>query len=192
MSNTKLFEPDTPTIDPITEGVRSLRQQHKANAEAHHLAFETRAESEWLRAEQQRKDSFINKYREDNYERLRYPYPDHSPAAQYRVSLPKDSRIESLAAVKEYGEMLYCCLARTPRRKVTLDCVQEWFAPYIPVTGDTSITEDVGRGGVRNTLTHATGLSEALGRILTNTWLVDVQFGQVTWNPGEDIEPSEY
>jgi hypothetical protein len=191
MSNTKPFEADAPKqIDPITEGVHQLRLQHKANVEAHRAAFEARAEQEYQRYLARQKESFITKYREDHYVRPPYPYADLSPAGQYRVSLPNDQRLEKLAAVKEYGELLYCLLARAGG-KISVSEVQQQFKPYLPVTGDTNITEDVGTSGARRMVTHATGLSKELADLLTQTWLVDVEFGQVLWKE-KDFEISEY
>jgi len=193
MTNTKPFEVEAPKpIDPIAEGVQKLRQQHKAHVEAHRVAFETRAESEWVRSEQRRKESFINTFREDHYIPLPYPWKDLSKADQYRISLPYDTRIEGLAAVKLYDQMLYCFLARTPGRKATVEQVQTWFAPYLPVTGEASVTEDIQTGGARHTITHASNLSKPLADLLARTWLVKCKFGKVTWNPGEAFDPSEY
>jgi hypothetical protein len=146
MTNTKPFAADTPKpIDPIAEGVHQLRLRHKAHVEAHRAAFEARAEQEYRRYLARQKESFVNKYCEDNYVRPRYPYADLSQAGQYRVSLPKEQRLDGLAAVKEYGELLYCLLARAGG-KLSVSEVQEQLKPYLPVTGDTNITEDVGTG----------------------------------------------
>jgi hypothetical protein len=193
MSNTKPFEADAPKqIDPINDGVHKLRQQHKLNAEAHRTAFEQRAATMWERAEQERRTSWISKYREDNYVPLPYPWKDLSKEDQYRISLPSDTRIDALAAVKLHDQMLYCFLARTPERKATVEQIQTWFAPYLPVTGEMSVTEDIQTGGARHTITHAANLSKPLADLLARTWLVKCKFGKVTWNPGEGFEPSEY
>lgn len=90
MPNSKVsmpFAPPAPTTRDqiIAEGAVRLREQHKANVEAHRAAFEARAESEWLRAEAKRKSDFIEKFRYDHYVRPSYPYADLSPAGQCRV-----------------------------------------------------------------------------------------------------------
>jgi hypothetical protein len=88
-------------------------------------------------------------------------------------------------AVNLYDQALCCLLARTPNRTADIKLVQEWFKPFMPVTGDMSITEDVGTGGARRVVTHASGLSKDLADLLTGTWLIDVEFGKVIWKDRE-------
>jgi hypothetical protein len=186
----KPFEADSTTPDLIQEGVRRLRAQHRTNADAHRAAFEQQVSAAFERHEADRRQQWIDEYRQDHFVALRYPYESYTPAEQYRVSLPKDTRIEGLAAAGLYDQVLYCFLARAGR-SATVKQVQEWFAPYMPVAGDTRIEETMGQGHSANTVVHASGLSTGLADLLTKTWLVDVELGKVKWMDREH-DPSEY
>ena len=198
------FKPETPipkTRDEIiTAGVITLRQAHKANIEAHRIAFDARAEQRWVEHLAKQKADWIATFKEDNYVKPPYPYSDYSQPAQYRVSLEPDRRIDGLAAVELYDEMLYCFLARSGSNKATVDQVKAWFKPYFEVDGDYSILVDrdfpdrtytTDHPTHSNVIIHAKELSKQLADILCDTWMIDVRFGQVVWKE-RDIEHSEY
>jgi hypothetical protein len=196
------FLPDISDKDRIiNQGVEQLRLAHKQRVESHRLECVARAEREYLRAEQRRHDAFVTKWLEDNYVRKSYPYGDLSPAGQYRVSLEPDKRLDGLAAVQEWSELLYCLLARGgSSNKAPIDKVKAWFKPYVAVDGDYSILVDrdfpdrtytTDQPTHSNVIIHAKELSKQLADILTDTWMIEVRFGQVVWKE-RDIERSEY
>jgi hypothetical protein len=200
----KPFPPEISDRDRIiTEGIQRLRTQHKSDVESHRRAFETRAEQEWERSERRRRDAFISKFTDDHYVRPRYKYSDLSPHGQYRVSLTSDQRLDGLAAVKLYGEMLYCFLVRnTTANKATIDDVKGWFRPYLrDVDGDYKIVSQRGSTDrmravtdvpTANYIIHAKDISRALADILTDTSMVSVEFGKVRWVAPEDVNVEEY
>lgn len=176
----------------IAEGVIRLRQKHKQDVESHREAFDKKAEQKWVEHLAKQKADWIARYKQDNYLPLGDPWKDLSKEDLYRISLPYDTRIEKLAAIELYDQMLYVFLARAPKRTATVEQIQGWFAPYMSVTGDVSVTEEMQTGGARHTITHASGLSKPLADLLSRTWLVRCRFGKVTWVPGEEFDPSEY
>ena len=199
------FPPDTATPktrdEIITSGTIKLRHAHKQQVDSHRAAFEARAESEWLRAEQRRKEAFITKYREDNYVKPRYPYADYFPAAQYRVSLEPDRRIEGLAAVELWSEVLHCFMSRSGTNKAPIDLVKSWFRPYCEVDGNYSILSDrdfpqnrayaTDQPSHSNVIVHAQKLSKQLSDILTDTWMIEARYGHVVWKE-RDIDATEF
>jgi hypothetical protein len=180
------------TRTTIVEQAReALREKHRTAVAEAKAKFETRCEQEWARAEEKRKADFINKYRFDNAPTFSYPYAHISDAEAVRLATPAEDRITVLAEHRFFEELLYVLLARN-NRKATVEQIQGWLAPYIPVTGEVSVAEDIQTGGARHTITHASNLSKPLADLFARTWLVKCKFGKVTWNPGEGFDPSEY
>ena len=118
------------------------------------------------------------------------------------MSLPYDERLDKLAAVQEFGELLYCLMARnTTNGKATIDQVKSWLTPFLSeVNGDYKIVSERGSHDrtqaiielpSANYVVHAAHLSGELSKILTDTSMVSVQFGTVAWRE-RDCEPSEY
>ena len=196
------FPPDTKIvdpIDPIDQGIQRLRAQHRANVAAHRAAFDEEADRAWVAAEAKRKAEFVKDYHDRNFFPLKYPYAALDRAGQYRASLPYESRLEGLASVKLWQEMLYCFLARNGSR-ATVSEVKTWFETYLAVDGDFMI---IGNRNPheRSTLAtattstmdivHAQGLSKVLAELLNYTSMVETQFGKVRWF-GKDFDPAEY
>jgi hypothetical protein len=197
------FSPDISDRNRIiNEGVEQLRTAHKQRVESHRLECVARAEREYLRAEQRRRDAFVTKWLEDNYVRKSYPYGDLSPAGQYRVFLESNKRLDGLAAVREFGELLYCLMARnTSNNKATIDQMKGWLTPFLSeVNGDYKIVSERGSHDrtqavielpSANYVVHAAHLSRELSKILTDTSMISVAFGTVAWLE-KDFEISDY
>jgi hypothetical protein len=203
--NSKPFPADTsapiPTVDPIAEGIARLHEEHKAHVATSRLEFAALAEKAWEDHLAKQKADFLQRYRDSHYLPQRFKYASLDREGQYRVSLPHDSRIEGLAKVGMFGEMLRCLLARTPGHKAPVSTAIKWFAPYMEVSGTYSIITDRGsknRAYVTNDITssnivvHAENLSREMALILNETSMCDCEFGSVRWWAPDEYDESEY
>jgi hypothetical protein len=181
----------TTTPNTIVEAAReTLREKHRQHVTEAKAKFETRCEAEWARAEAQRKADFIEKYRLDFAPTFSCPYANISDAAAVRLVTPAEDRYRVLAEHRYFEELLYTWLARN-KRKATVDQAKMFFAEYFPTEGNSTITEDLRASGGRVVI-HATKLSKPLSDLLVDAFGVKVKFGRITWNPGQQIDPSEY
>jgi hypothetical protein len=187
--NSKPFPP-TP-VDPIVEQARStLLTNHRTMVAAKREEFEARAEAAWQRHERERQQEFISKWKYENEVTYPYRYAAVSDGAAVRLATLAEDRIKVLGEHGYFEELLYVVLARSPKQQCSVAHLQEVFAPYMEVVGDTRIVETFPEDAAREVV-HARGLSKQLAEVLTGTWLVDVELGQVRWNDREH-DPSEY
>jgi hypothetical protein len=195
--------PNTPTISPIDEAIAALKARHRADREAHRIAFEQSASKEFERAEAARRTAWIDRYREGHYIPLKFPYQSLDRNGLYRVALSREERIPKLFEAGLHDEALYCLMSRNAaNHKASFTDVKSWFAelgmdvegPYLivgsrnpnersTVTTATTSTADV---------VHATGLSKVLAEVLTYSSMITTRFGKVEWVVPEDFDPSEY
>lgn len=117
--NSKPFSPaDTPApipaVDPIASAITRLHEEHKAHVAQYRADFAAQSELAYAAHLANQKSEWMKKYKDSHYLPQRYPYSDLSREGQYRVSLPFDQRVEGLAKVGLFGELLYVLLARTP------------------------------------------------------------------------------
>jgi hypothetical protein len=203
--NSKPFLPDAPTPalppDPIAQGITRLHEEHKAHVATYRLEFAALAEKAWEAHLAKQKAEFLARYKDSHYMPQRYPYSSLDRPGQYRVSLNFDQRLEGLAKVGLFGEMLYVLLARTPGHKTTVGQVKNWMRPYLEVDGNMMIIE---RRGSRerayvadarestNDLVHAEGLSLAFAKLVNNTSMITTEFGEVSWFAPDEYDESEY
>ena len=180
-------------INPIVVAAReTLRARHRAYVADKKTKFEAKIEQEWDRAERARKEAFVSKYRYDHAPSFTYPYSGISDSEAVRIATPREDRVRVLGENGCLKELLYVFLARQPGHRATVDEAKSFFALFIPVDGDATITESVGVGGARHVVTHAQKLSPQLADLLAGAFAVDVRFGRITWTPGEEIEMDEY
>jgi hypothetical protein len=201
----KPFPADTPApihaLDPIAEGIARLHEEHKAHVATYRLEFNALAEKAWEAHLAKQKVDFLQRYRDSHYFPQRFKYASLDREGQYRVSLPYESRVEGLAEVKLYRQMLYVLLARTPNHKTTVSQMKSWLRPYMEVDGTMMIISTRGsreRAYVAdattstNDLVHADKLSLAFAKLINGTSMVTTQFGEVSWFAPDEYDESEY
>jgi hypothetical protein len=164
------------TADIVADARETLVLRWAAELQEERTKLTADAEAAWLHAELQRKANFVQEYRRKhnvNDNAPTNPYLGLSDGAAVRVATPAESRYAVLAEYGYFEELLYCWLARN-RFRATIDDAKAFFAPYLPVDGDTKIIETLSR---HREVVHATGLSKPLADLLTSTWAVDVECG---------------
>jgi hypothetical protein len=145
MSTNAQGTPAPTQLDIVDKYYQDVLAQYETDRQAEYENDLADAHSAWLKAEDARKQKFINSYMAD-CKPLANPYEGKTPAEVYRLSRPYDTRIQDLLAAAEQSdthrtallaESLKCVVYRN-RNHVAIGKVQEFLKPYVPVNGNLS------------------------------------------------------
>lgn len=188
-------DPPPSPIDPVQNAAVEARRKFESDKKAYYASSLIEASNAFAEYESNRKAKFIRSWMADNFVPIQWPYDGYSNEDLYRISLPYESRIETLLKAGLLGQALQCFLARAGG-KSELANVRKFLAPWIPTTGTKAIevTEDerIGLQNAGHTVfpAHATDLSPELFDVL-RTYGIRVRRGVVRFTTGQP-EPSEW
>lgn len=141
MKNTMPFEPDAPKpANPVDQAELAFRQAYEREKTESRNAWIAESEQAWTDYETARRTKFIKNYRyENSWEPPPYRYETWTRAEIYRVSLPKDTRLQTLLDAGYYSESLKVWLYRRGS-DASIAEVKDFLRPCLNVDGNEVMT----------------------------------------------------